>query len=130
MITKEINDSLRHAYRDLLNAEIELNRPQEDVVTLSACNAVRNSMKQMMQLYLAALLIPAKENPSLAELLDQCVKANQSFDKIDLGNIECKGIDHAHCDGRYCLSVDNVSDCLTAANQLKTLVWKEFKVTE
>jgi hypothetical protein len=54
MITQEISDSLKKAYKDLFNAENELSRPMEDVVTLSACQSVRNSMKQIMELYLLA----------------------------------------------------------------------------
>jgi len=130
MITNEMNNSLKQAFRDLLNAQIELNRPQEDVVTLSACQSVRNSMKQIMQVYLNGHGIPIKENESLADLHDSCLKINSSFAGVDLSNVECKGIGHAHCDGKYCLTIENVNSCIIGANQLKSLVWEELKVME
>ncbi len=51
MITEEIRNSFMQANQVLLQAQTELNRPHEDVVTLSACQSVRASMKQMMHLY-------------------------------------------------------------------------------
>ena len=130
MITKEISNSLKQACQELLNAETELNRPMEDVVTLSACQSVRNSMKQIMEIYLTGQSVEIKGNASLHDLHDSCLKINRSFADVDLSNIECKGTDHAHCDGKYCLTIENVNNCITAANQLKSLVWQELKVTD
>ena len=127
MVSTETTDSLKQAFKELLDAEIELNRPQEDVVTLSACQSVRNSMKHMMRCFLDAHTLPVKENASLTDLRDQCMQINPMFAGIDLRDIECKGIDHAHCDGRYCLAIENVAICLTTANKLKSLVAEELK---
>jgi hypothetical protein len=129
MITKEISASMKQAWQDLLKAEAELNRPLEDVVTLSACRSVRNSMKQMMQLYLSAHAVKSQNESSLDDLHKLCIKSNKSFGDIDFGSIECKGMDHATCDGKYCLGVENVASCLMAANQLRDLIWWELKLT-
>ena len=127
MITNEISSSLKQAFYELQNAETELNRPLEDVVTLSACQAVRNSMKQIMHIYLKTHAVAAKEGASLSELLDSCIRLNSSFSGIDVTNIECKG-DHANCNGKYCLSIESVAGCLNAANRLKDLIWWELKL--
>ena len=130
MITEAISSSLKMVARQLSEAETELNRPQDDVVTISACQTIRNSMKDMMEIYLSANAIPLKQNASLDDLLIQCTGSSQAFSAVDLSNIECKGIGHNHCDGKYCLSVDNVTFCVNAANQLKSVVWNEFKVSD
>ena len=128
MLTKQNIESLKMAYRDILNAESELNRPHEDVVTLSACQSVRNAMKQMMSVYLNVHEVAVSNDPSLNDLAELCIQSSPAFSAIDLSNIECKGIGHSKCDGKYCLSIENVSCCLSAANKLKDLVWWELKV--
>jgi len=128
MITDEIFYSLQSANRELLKAENELSRPHEDVVTLSACNAIRNSMKQIMRLYLFAHSANPGINASLSDLLSDCIGINKAFSTVNVTSIECKDDDHKNCDGRYCLSVENVAGCLSAAGQLKSLVWKELKI--
>ncbi len=128
MITNEISNSLKQAYREYLDAENELKRPHEDVVTLSACQSVRSSMKHIMELYLSAHAIPFDKNPSLSSLLEQCMKTSKEFSIVDFSNIECKGTDHAHCDGKYCLSIENVACCIDAANKLQNIVWTELEI--
>src|ERR1017187_226315 len=97
MITVEICNSLKQASSELLLAEAELNRPHEDVVTLSACQSVRNSMKQMMQLYLSAHAIECNKKLSLEELINVCQKNNRLFASVDIDKIECKGETHEKC---------------------------------
>ena len=128
MITEQIRNSLRQADFELMHAEAELNRPHEDVVTLSACQSVRNSMKQMMRLYLLAHAIDNDGKMSLEELKGACEKANRLFSEVDIANIECKGLGHENCDGKYCLDIENVSCCVAAANKLKEVIWSELMV--
>ena len=128
MITEQIHNSLKHAAQDLILAETELNRPHEDVVTLSACQSVRTSMKKMMHLYLTANDINNHDKMSIEELMTACISANESFSGVDISNIECKGMAHEKCEGKYCLSIENVSCCLAAAKELKDIVWFELKV--
>ena len=127
MFTNEMSNSLKSAERELLDAENELSRPREDVVTLSACHSIRQSMRKMMQIYLVARDIPTNENSSLIELLDACKKTSPKFASVDMSMVECNGIDHINCDGKYCLSMENVSNCMTTANQVNHIVKAEFK---
>ena len=128
MITEEIRNSLKQAAGDLISAEAELNRPHEDVVTLSACVSVRSAMNRMLHLYLTTHAIGNDKQMSIDELLAACINANNTFSDIDISNIECKGLAHEKCEGKYCLSIENVSCCLAAANKVKAIVWSELKV--
>ncbi len=130
MITDEIRNSFMVADKSLLLAKEELCRPHEDVVTLSACQSVRSSMKNMMHLYLLAHAVDNDEKASIEQLMDLCVKANKQFLNVDISNIECKGEGHENCNGKYCLSIENVNCCVTAANQLRSIVWQEFKIND
>ena len=128
MITEQIRNSLKQAAQELVLAEAELNRPHEDVVTLSACQSVRTSMKKMMHGYLLANDIKNDDKMSIEELMNACIPANESFSGIDISNIECKGMAHEKCEGKYCLSIENVSCCLAAAKELKDIIWFELKI--
>jgi len=129
MLTNEMSNSLQSAYQELLNAENELSRPREDVVTLSACHSIRESMRLMMQIYLNVCEVPTKENSSLIELLENCKKINPKFATVDMSHVECNGIDHINCDDKYCLSMENVSNCMEAANQVNNIVRSAFKLS-
>lgn len=125
---EEIIQSLLLAERELSFAQEELRRPSEDVVTLSACQLVRASMKHIMRLYLMAQGVEWNHKMSFDDLMKSCIKTNRSFSKINVSEIECKNADYQHCDHKYCLSVDNVSGCLTAAKELRDIVWTELKI--
>jgi len=128
MITEKMNTSLRQAYKELLDAENELNRPLEDVVTLSACQSVRSAMSQMLQTYLAAFGQAPQPLACLSDLMEACKKISRDFEGVYIADIACKDIDHTHCDGKYCLSLEHVSGCIAAANKIKDIVWHEFNL--
>jgi HEPN domain-containing protein len=128
MINEDIRISLRLAERELQLAEHELNRPHEDVVTLSVCQSVRSSIKDLMRLYLLANGINSHGKMSLQNLMGLCTETNKRFSAVAISDIGCKETEHEHCDHKYCLSIDSVSNCVTAANKLKKIVWEELKL--
>lgn len=127
MNSPESTHALQSVFRKLQTATDELSRPQEDVVTLAACQTVRNSMHEMMQIYLQARGEAPAVNPGLEQLLEQCAAHNSEFSRVDFSNIECRGVGHEQCDGKYCLSVDRVSGCLSAAGKLKEIISTELQ---
>lgn len=128
MGTNEIRELLKSAIADLNTAENELKRPNEDVVALSACMCTRQSMKGIMKLYLLAHSLKGSEDLSLKELMVQCIRVDKQFATIDLSRINCKDMSPPVCDEKYCLSLENVSHCIEAANQLKALVLEKLKI--
>jgi len=126
MISNGNMSKLQTAYTGLLNAQAELNRPHEDVVTLSACQAMRSSMRMMMEAYLSIHDAPASDEASISELAEMCSRRNSAFAKVAMSNLDCRDAQHCDCDGKYCLSVTHVSGCLVAAHQVKEIVWKEL----
>ena len=52
METNEILTSLKKALAGLEIAEFEMNRPHEDVVSMSVCYGARQSLISLLQLYL------------------------------------------------------------------------------
>ena len=130
MVTNEIRLSLKQAFTELQNAESELNRPHEDVVSLSVCFGARQSLISMLRLFLNVSNSVKNTDSSINDLFNQCVKLDDRFSKIDLSAIRCNEIDHEACEGKYCLEVNKVGECVAAAKQVKLLLLEKLMINE
>lgn len=130
MVTNEIRNALKQAVTELSIAEFELNRPHEDVVTMSVCYSARHSLVTMLRLFLMSNDVGQIKGNTLKELLNQCIRIDNQFSKIAISEILCNELDHEACDGKYCLTVDKVNECVTVANQFKMLVLEKLKINE
>ena len=130
MVTNEIRNALKQAITELRIAEFELNRPHEDVVTMSVCYSARHSLVTMLRLFLMSKDVDQNPGNSLKSLLNQCCIIDDQFSKISLSEILCNELDHEACDGKYCLTVDKVNECVTVTNKFKTLVLEKMKINE
>jgi len=128
METNEILTSLKKALAGLEIAEFEMNRPHEDVVSMSVCYGARQSLISLLQLYLEGENLTPSKN--IKELYNECLKRDNRFAGINLTSIRCNEIHNEDCEGRYCLSVDKVSECVKVAKEVKTLVLEKFKINE
>ena len=52
MATNEVKKSMKDALSELRIAEFELNRPHEDVVSMSVCYSARHSLNSLLRTYL------------------------------------------------------------------------------
>ncbi len=130
MGTNEIKDLLKQAVEKLRIAEDELNRPCEDVVTLSVCLMARQYMSAMIRLFLLSKSIEHKEEESLSNLLNQCKAVDKQFESINLSKVFCCELNNAECENTHCLSIEKVNNCITIANQVKLIVLNKLKLSE
>lgn len=130
MVTSEVINSLKAALSELRIAEFEMNRPHEDVVTMSVCYSARHSLNSLLRTYLMSTNIDPNTGKSLRELLDLCVAQDKRFSQLNITDVLCNSIHHESCDGKYCMSVEKVNECVTAANQAKDIVLEKLKIKE
>lgn len=130
MVTHEIRNALKQAVTELHIAEFELNRPHEDVVTMSVCYSARHSLVAMLRLYLMSKDVDQIKGNTLKALLNQCISIDNQFSEIAISDILCNELDHDACDGKYCLTVDKVNECVAVTNKFKTLVLEKLKINE
>lgn len=128
MQTNEIIDSLEKTLNGLKDLENELYRPKEDVVTLSVCFSVRQSMMDMLRLYLIGKSVKHDEDTNLNDLLLHCQAIDDQCANIDFSGIKCKDELNASCSGDCYISPEKVTDCVVIANQLKLLIVDKLKV--
>jgi hypothetical protein len=128
MITGDQKGMIKETLTLLQNADGEMNRPRKDVVSMSVCNASRESMKAMMHVYLLTKGKNVNVKNSVQEMMNQCVLEDSDFSGISLAGIGCRELDHAGCEGRYCLDHENVDACLKIANSIKDLVIRKMSI--
>ena len=102
-------------------ASEEQMRPAEDVVPFSICHNSRVSIRIYLMSFLIKNGIQPDSNESMKELLARCAKINKRFSKLDISDMDCRS-SKADNNEEYCLSVDKVSNCFEAANEVKKLI--------
>ena len=129
MVPENVRQSVEHAMQSFRIAENELNRPNEDAVTLCACHTTRNSVNKFLHSYLLSQSADTIEK-HLDDLLSQCSKLDSRFDAIDLSCFKCGTSDKDECEHTYCLSVEKVSECFNQATAVKQLVMEKLQLSE
>jgi hypothetical protein len=130
MKSNELTGIMKLAISELRIAENELNRPNEDVVTMSICLTARHSMKLLLRTFLLSKSIPHSKENSLTNLLNKCKIIDSQFESISLGKIFCNEMSEAECRDQYCLSTKNVIHCMAVALQLKQLILNKLEINE
>ena len=102
-------------------ASEEQMRPEEDVVPFSICHNSRVSIRIYLMSFLIKQGVQPNSNESMKDLLSRCSKIDKRFSSLDISDMECRG-NRADQTDEYCLSVDKVTNCFQAANQVKKLI--------
>lgn len=130
METSSTVQSLKRIADELNQISEELSRPDEDVVTISVCHGARTAIYNLMHIFLQEKSNPAGADSSLDEMLDACIKISNAFSGVDLGNVVCRDMSTQQCEGKYCMSVERVHDCVNVAKQLKGIVLTQLAINE
>jgi HEPN domain-containing protein len=110
------------AVEKMKEANRELYRPEEDVVSYLVCKNAQNAVQNYLRGYLLRSGIETKKEDSLDFLYKQCVNLNKNFHEVDLTGFNCQ---HGDKNLRYCAGADKVSRCFEIANRLDTFLRKE-----
>lgn len=116
------NAYFESAFGNLKNANSELLRPEEDVVSFSVCKNAQFAIDHYLRGYLFTNSIDASRFETIQELYDQCKKINKEFEKITFSGFNCIS---SKINSNYCNEVSKVSHCYTTADELDTFLRKE-----
>lgn len=112
------------AIQKLKEANDELCRPAEDVVSFMVCQNSHIAIENYLKGFLAENGVEPGNSVSVDDLYEQCKALNQNFEKVNLSGFECE----AHqLDSRFCNGVSNVSRCFDIADSLDTFL-REQKI--
>ncbi|HMR17588.1 MAG TPA: HEPN domain-containing protein [Mariniflexile sp.] len=118
------NKLLVKAAQKLNQANQELYKPEEDIVSFLVCKNSQFAIENYLKGYLLKNGIEPSELKTIESLYKECVKINKAFKKVDLTQFDCK---IHRTELRYCNEVSKVSHCFDVANSLDTLL-REQKV--
>jgi HEPN domain-containing protein len=106
----------------LKQANQELNRPEEDVVSWLVCQNAQHAIENYLKGYLLKNNIDPSEFDSIESMYHQCLKLNKEFQKVDLNDFTCN---YAREDMAFCNDFNKVNHCFKLADCLDTLLRKE-----
>jgi len=110
------------AVDQLNDANDELFRPKEDVVSFLVCQNAQHAIENYLRGYLYEHDVDASLFITIDSLYQQCKKINRKFEDINLSDFRCRIYDP---DTRYCNEVSKVSKCFDIADSLDTFLRKE-----
>lgn len=116
------NKFFDHAIKKLNEANQELFRPEEDMVSFLVCNNSQYAIENYLKGYLLQNGVPPDNYKSIEVLFEECKAINKNFEKVDLTFFECKT--HS-TNSRNCNEAAKVSKCLQIAENLDTFLRKE-----
>ena len=121
------NDASKHllnAAQKLNQANKELYKPQEDIVSFLVCKNSQFAIENYLKGYLLKNEVDPSEFKTISSLLEQCKLINKEFNKLNLTEFDCKSVD---TDLRFCNDVSKVSKCYDIADSLDTIL-KQQKI--
>ena len=119
---EKAKEYLQNAVDKLKDANNELYRPEEDVVSFSVCKNAQFAIDNYLRGYLYKNNVDASSFKTINELYEQCKKINEKFVRIDLSTFDCAS---SEIDSKYCNEVSRVSHCYNTADMLDSLLREE-----
>jgi hypothetical protein len=111
---------LETANKLIEDADREINRSSEDVVTYGVCHNTRNAISAYLNAFLMTHGEPKQDLPP-DKLLEKCAKLDGRFSEFDLSTILCKHETTTQNDC-FCTDPKKVQDCLDVAMQIGRIV--------
>lgn len=118
------NDYFKAASNKLQEANEELLRPKEDVVSYVVCKNSQNAIEDYLKGYLLKNGVNPDKFKTIDNLYNECKSLDKRFEKVNLSGITCKSQD---TNSTYCVEVSKVSNCYNTAHTLDTFL-REQKV--
>ncbi len=116
------NKFFDNAIEKLYEANQELYRPQEDVVSILVCKNSQYAIENFLKGFLLQHGFETENDNTIQVLFEECKKINKKFEKINLTEFNCKS--HS-LDDSSCNEISKVSSCLTIAESLDKFLRNE-----
>lgn len=110
------------AIEKLNEANEELFRPEEDIVSPLVCKNAQNAIENYLKGFLIQNGVETSHFKTIDSLYERCKMINKNFEKVDLSEFNCKS---QNMDSKYCEEVSIVSNCYTIADKLDTFLREE-----
>ena len=112
----------KEAVKKVSEANEELCRPEEDVVSVMVCKKAQRATENFLRGFLLQQGVEPGIEKTLDELYQNCILINPNFSLVDLSSFDCRSL---HLDSRQCNEVAKVNSCFETAAKLDTFLRDE-----
>lgn len=109
-----------NAAQKLDQANKELFKPEEDIVTYLVCKNSQYAIENYLKGFLLRKGVEPTKHQTIDSLYEECKKINKDFEKVDLSEFNC--ISALDLNSKYCNNVYKVNKCFDTANSLNTFL--------
>ena len=120
---------LQRAASQMENANAELNRPSEDIVTMSVCQLSKDIIADLLRAFLLLHGEMTVKADNLETLRSACATIEPKFNSLNFRSMSCHPTT-LNEDKHYCLDHMNVFRCMGIADRVKILVDESFRKKE
>ena len=122
LMDQKAKDHFEKAENQLSEANKELYKPSEDVVSFLVCKNSLFAIENYLKGYLALRGFETKSEETLDHLLERCRLLNNKFNQISIDTIDCS-MDHKA--NKFCEDINKVSSCFNTADSLDSFLRKQ-----
>lgn len=108
--------------KKLHEADQELYKPGEDIVSLVICQSTKESIENYLKGFLTLRGFDIEEDQTLGDLMERCRMLDQKFHDIKIEEIDCR---NAKDSTLHCEEIEKFGACYEVADQLDTLLRKK-----
>ena len=108
--------------KKLHEADQELYKPEEDVVSLVICRSTIGSIESYLKGFLTLRGFEIEEEQTLGDLMERCRMLDPKFHKIQIEQIDCRNLKDPDL---HCEEIEKFGACYEVADQLDTLLRKK-----
>jgi HEPN domain-containing protein len=128
MIDEYVKKWLIKAHNDLKVAENLMKLSSEEAINEAICFHSQQAVEKFLKAYLITRNAEFGKTHNLEYLLELCVKKDDEFKGIEVGNLSFYAVEVRYPDEFYIPSIDEAKECLMIARKVKEFVTKKFSI--
>ncbi len=121
----QLLESINNSFQKISD---ELARPKEDIVGMSVCGITKNTIGNLLRLYLNGRNIQVRDGESTNEMMKTCIAENKDFAQFDLSPLACR-CDPSNDSMSYCIGEESIYSCFKLLESIKKFVYGELKIS-
>jgi len=128
-MNQEVLNWVKKASEDLKVAEHEMNLESDDIITSAVCFHCQQAIEKFLKAFLTSKNIRAGKTHDLAYLMEQCIKSDSDFEKLDREEIEkitFYAIEVRYPEDFYIPSLEEARECMGIARILQDFVLRKL----
>jgi HEPN domain-containing protein len=130
MIDDYVKNWIIKAYEDYKIAAHELKLSEEEMVKSAVCFHCQQFVEKILKAYLILNEIKFGRTHDLKVLLELCIKKDNDFSQINVGNLTSYATNIRYADEFYMPSVKEAKESFEIARNVKEFVFKKLGIKE